>query len=92
MNKNVSSRMLASGVVETVITGRATGPTISEMCAGFLRLNRGARAWLVRAEDTTSYAPDAVTQAVTSFGELCMKNGLVRLVAVICVLMVWMGA
>lgn len=92
MEKNVSTRILASGVVETVISGRATGPTISEMCAGFIRMNRGASSWLVRAEETTSYAPDAVTQAVTSFAELCSKNGLTRLVAVIRMPTVRMGA
>ena len=87
-----SSRLLASGIVETTLTGRAVGSTIVDIATDYRSLGRAGRPWLIRAEETTSYAPEAVTQAVTSFSELCAQHGLTRLVAVIKTPTVRMGA
>lgn len=84
--------MTPNGVVESTITGRAVGQSISDIVTSFRKLNRGRDVWVIRAEQTTSYAPDAITEAVTMFGELCTRHGLKRIVAVIKTPTVRMGA
>lgn len=87
-----STRVTTTGVVESTLAGRAVGQTIADLTASFVKANRGRPVWLIRAEETTSYAPDAVTQAVTSFGDLHTKHGLRKIIAVIKMPTVRMGA
>jgi hypothetical protein len=87
-----TTRVTPKGVVESTIAGRAVGQTITDMVTSFRKLNRGRDVWVIRAEQTTGYAPDAIAEAVSTFGDLCTRHGLKKIVAVIKTPTVRMGA
>jgi hypothetical protein len=87
----VETRRRAPSLVETTFEGRVTGPMIDEACASYRTLG-GRSTWLIFAEKTRSYSPDAVDRAVKEFAALHREHGLDQIVAIILAPLVRMGA
>lgn len=80
------------GCVETTISGRVAATDIDAMVAGYRQYDRSVGRWLIRADGATSYAPDAIQRAVAAFGDLHKSLGLTKIIAVLTVPTVRMGA
>jgi hypothetical protein len=78
-------------VIETVFAGRVTRDMIATACATYRSLG-GKSRWVIAAEGTRSYAPDAVEQAVKDFAALHREAGLDEIIAIIVAPLVRMGA
>lgn len=87
----VTTKRTSPTTIETTLSGRVTAEMISEMAAAYRKLG-GRSVWIIAAEGTRSYAPDAVERAVREFGALQKEHGLALIVAIIQVPLVRMGA
>jgi hypothetical protein len=82
---------ISANVIETVFAGRVTRDMIASACASYRSLG-GRSRWVIAAEETRSYAPDAVEQAVKDFAALHREAGLDEIIAIIVAPLVRMGA
>lgn len=87
----VKTKRTSPTIVETEVSGRVTAEMISQMAEGYQR-HGGRSVWIIAAEGTRSYAPEAVERAVSLFSRLHKDHGLDLIVAIITVPLVRMGA
>lgn len=81
----------SKNVIETVFVGRITGEMIASACGEYRSLG-GKSKWIIAAEGTRSYSPDAVERAVKDFASLHKESGLDEIIAIIVAPLVKMGA
>ncbi len=94
----LTSRWSAPGVVVSTLEGRIHAADIDALVEGF-RSVAGSRApsgrkvpWVVRGEKVSGYHRDAIERAITLFSALVRESLVDRLVAVLPVPTVRMGA
>jgi hypothetical protein len=89
----IASRWSVPGAVETTVEGRVRASDIDDLVTGFRTIAGGKRVpWVVRGEKVTGYDRDAIERAVVAFSGLVKEALLDRLVAVLPVPSVRMGA
>jgi hypothetical protein len=87
----MTTKRTGARTIETTFSGRVTADMIVHAAAGYRELG-GRSVWVIAAEETKSYAPEAVERAVTEFRELNTKHGMDLIIAIITAPLVRMGA